>query len=152
MQINSEILVRLVPEILEKSAMMLAEPLRDPPLSIDSPLIEAQISFSGHANGDLTLLCPESFCLLAAASMLGLDEDELVQAQAEDVLAELTNVLCGQLLTAIAGTTPVFKLSMPNILRREDFEWPTFAALPEFIAFEAEGHPLLVKITMQESV
>lgn len=52
-----------------------------------------------------------------AANMLGLDDEEgITEDQRFDALKETMNVICGNLLPAIAGDEVVFDIDMPEIL------------------------------------
>ena len=81
---------------------------------------------------------------LLATTMLGAgdpcaDADEL----GIEALRETVNILCGHLLTELAGQDPVFELGTPNVYER-------FTPLPEGGSgaetwFKIDGHPLLLR-------
>ncbi len=55
-----------------------------------------------------------------ATNMLGLDGAELSRTQQEDAFRELANVICGNLLPALAGTQAVFAVSPPLLMGEGD--------------------------------
>jgi len=57
---------------------------------------------------------------ILAANMLGLEKEDAATLDHQyDALKELANVLCGNLLPAIAGPEPEFDVQPPVILRDE---------------------------------
>jgi CheY-specific phosphatase CheX len=70
------------------------------------------VAFHGEFDGELVLTIENTALSVIAENMLG--EDHAVNAEMiQDVLGELANVICGNVLPAIAGTQHVFKLSAP---------------------------------------
>ena len=52
-----------------------------------------------------------------AANMLGIDEDEEIEeTQKHDALKEALNVICGNVLPAIAGRQAVFNIGAPEMV------------------------------------
>ncbi|MFP4250542.1 MAG: chemotaxis protein CheX [Armatimonadota bacterium] len=77
-------------------------------------LARVRVHFSGPFEGSLTLSMPRSMLPPLAANMLGLDEDATTAEQRRDAACELCNVVCGNLLPAVAGADPVFTVSPPE--------------------------------------
>lgn len=70
------------------------------------------VGFHGEFAGELILSIEDEALSAIAENMLGEDvvvDDEMVH----DVLGELANVICGNVLPAIAGKTHIFKLNAP---------------------------------------
>ena len=70
------------------------------------------IEFHGPARGRLVLRVTSALLPLVAANMLGV-EDAGHAALQRDALGEVANVLCGNLLPALAGRQAVFHLAAP---------------------------------------
>ena len=95
---------------------MFAMPEEDPP----PPIVDgrtALVRFEGPVSGAFKLTVNSEMLPLLAANMLGLaDESASTPEEQDDALKELANVLCGNLLPAIAGTEPVFDVHAPVIV------------------------------------
>lgn len=84
----------------------------------------AVVEFSGPFSGDFMAAVTVENLPAIAANMLGLEEEggaPPTQVQQDDALKELTNVVCGNLLPAIAGTEVVFNIQAPVVIADEDF-------------------------------
>ena len=56
-----------------------------------------------------------------ANNMLGLDDDaDITDAEQQDALKEILNVICGNVLPAIAGDQVEFNIEAPEILSQDD--------------------------------
>lgn len=70
------------------------------------------VEFNGELDGGLILTVEDEALSLIAKNMLG--EDHAIDSDmAHDVLGELANVICGNVLPEITGTQHIFKLSAP---------------------------------------
>jgi len=74
------------------------------------------VNFSGPFSGQLVVSLSPTLMPEIATSMLGLENAELSPTQQEDAFKELANVICGNLLPALAGTQVVFAVSAPVLL------------------------------------
>ncbi len=76
------------------------------------PMRAVSISFAGAFAGTLLLRMSDVALATAAANMIGADlpPDD---STCRDALGEIANVICGNLLPAIAGESAVFRLSAP---------------------------------------
>jgi chemotaxis protein CheY-P-specific phosphatase CheC len=110
--------------VLENYAFLFCESAETCDADDSGPWIKNEMGFAGPFKGRLCLLCPERFGNEVAANVLGLDlDDEQVNMSARDALKELLNVTCGNLLTALAGETPVFELIVPKVYAVDEAEW-----------------------------
>jgi len=80
-----------------------------------SELIRVRVYFEGLVDGALLLSMPGAMLPALAANMLGLDEAATTPEQRADAARELCNVVCGNLLPAVAGPEPVFSVSPPEL-------------------------------------
>lgn len=77
--------------------------------------LECAISYEGPVSGTLVCWCTRNFALQLTANLLGADPDDgSVQQQIGDALREFMNVVCGQFVTTVHGSGPVFNLSIPS--------------------------------------
>ena len=79
--------------------------------------LEAVVSvrFEGPFCGRLELKLYGNLLLTLVANMLGEDETQ-PECQQHDALREIANVVCGNLLPAVAGSRGVFNLGTPQVL------------------------------------
>lgn len=80
-----------------------------------SDLVRVRVYFRGPFDGSLVLTLPRLMLPVLAANMLGLEEDDTTSDQRADAARELCNVICGNLLPAVAGGDPVFSVSPPEL-------------------------------------
>lgn len=81
--------------------------------------LEAVVSvkFEGPFCGRLELKLYGNLLPTIVANMLGEDETQ-PESQQHDALREIANVVCGNLLPAVAGSRAVFNLGIPQLLDR----------------------------------
>src|SRR5581483_9447783 len=75
----------------------------EPPPPIDGPCVCARLSFSGARSGRLGVRVPQATAREIAASFLGLEGPELTETRVDDVICELTNMVCGLVLGRAEG-------------------------------------------------
>ncbi len=110
-----ERLYRVTEDVLEKLAFIFSYP-EDERDGIDQgTAVLASVSFDGSFSGTLLTFVTESILPELAANMLGVENDETTREQQFDALKELQNIICGNLLPAIAGKQVVFNVSTPRI-------------------------------------
>lgn len=144
------ILEKVVYRVLEEYAFMFGELLEEPePPDVPGPYLQAQMEFVGPLSGSIALTTPETFCTHLAANVLGLDpDDEETTGAATDSLKELLNVICGNLLTDLAGDEPVFDLTVPRVASLTDEAWRTAFAVPGGKGFLVEELPVFLHVTL----
>ena len=150
---QAEKINEVFPAVLETIAFMFAEPVPADELRIDaaSPIFQAEIRFTGPTSGRLTLLTPEGICGELMVNMLGIEPgDQDDEIPPDEVLKELLNVTCGQLLTAIAGDEPVFNLSPPEVKCIDINRWKVLLESPEAFGFLVEDTPVLLRLTIDD--
>lgn len=153
MNVSSEIVNGVFARVLEKQAFLFADEmsLTDLPPG-DDDWVEARIDFHGPFGGCLSLAMPREAELEIAANFLGKDVDDPVVAQcAEDSLKEILNVVCGHLLTALAGVDPVFDLTIPNVLPISAEDLARLVAHPESLGFDVEGNPAVLRFMVSDA-
>ena len=108
-------------DTLEKLAFLFA--FTDDEWSDDQPesMVTGRVAFNGHFSGFLMIQLSTEVIPELACNMLGLDdEDEISDAEQQDALKEILNVICGNVLPAISGDQVEFNIDAPEILTLPD--------------------------------
>ena len=112
-----EILTRVAGETLEQLAFIFSFPEEERDTLEDDSLVATSVSFAGPFSGTLVMTISAQILQELTANMLGMDdEEEIALDQQHDALKETINVICGNLLPAIAGKKAVFDLDAPKII------------------------------------
>ena len=113
---------------------------------------QVSMNFMGPTNGRLEIVAGLELCLIIAANMLGVEPDEEGAAShAVDALKEALNVVCGRFLTEAYGEEAVFNLSAPESGSIDELSKLHEDAVSEsMLFFEAEGHCMVVKLTIRK--
>jgi CheY-specific phosphatase CheX len=115
-----EAVYRVAADTLESLALMFLLPEDEAPQPCPLCNKRVAVSFTGPFDGMLILAVSEGVLSELAANMLGLENGySPTLEQQEDALKELVNVICGNLLPAIAGKEPVFHIGAPEALTAE---------------------------------
>jgi hypothetical protein len=112
--------------------------------------VYVEMSFSGVADGLVSLAAPAICCRGLTASALGVEPDTTDIADAEDTLKELLNIVCGQLTHALFGAGPVFDLTVPSVRHIDQGKWREFLANRDTMRFWAEDQPLLGRFMISD--
>ncbi len=76
--------------------------------------LSAVVAFNGEFSGLLVITIPQELARSFAANMLGIEEDDPAAAlKSDDAVGEILNMICGNLLPAVAGTGPEFDIGAP---------------------------------------
>lgn len=133
MQDRKEITYQILEEILENLAFLFFAP-EDTRDTMDyNVAVAAKISFTGLFSGTLVLALSHQVLPEIARNMLGVDEDIPVPQQ-HDAFKELLNVICGNMLPAIAGKREVFAIGVPDIISAEKMAESTLCCPPTSMA------------------
>jgi chemotaxis protein CheX len=103
----------------------------------------ATVRITGAWHGVAALACRRSFALRAAGIMFRTDDESLTDVDVKDALAELSNVIGGQLKSFVAMPSA---LSLPCIDNAEHFIDSRGLELAR-LSFECEGEPLLCTVS-----
>lgn len=115
------ILTVVANETLEKLAFIFA--FADDERSNDgpAPAMTGRVDFNGYFSGVLMMRISQGVVTELAVNMLGLDDDsEISDAEQQDAFKEMLNVICGNLLPAIAGDQMEFYIGPPMVLAEDD--------------------------------
>ena len=115
-----ETLYQVAAETLESLALMFLVSEEESPQADAACPKRAAVTFTGPFSGMLVLGASDGVLSELAGNMLGLPDMQVATpAQQEDGLKELTNVVCGNLLPAVAGDQPIFHISAPHVVERQ---------------------------------
>jgi CheY-specific phosphatase CheX len=147
----------IIAGVFKTMAFMFAEPMDKSKIPMTTrdmhEWVKTWMEFQGPLSGSLTMLFPVELCTIIAANVLGLDSnDERAIIRNNDAAAELLNVVCGQILTELAGEKPIFDLTVPQKAAIGAAEVEAFCAgNDEALAFSIENKPIVVKLNMRET-
>jgi CheY-specific phosphatase CheX len=112
----SGILSDVVVDTLAKLAFMFAAPLEGPAPEGTQELATVRVRFSGPICGGMQLSLSRPVLAELAGNMLGADDGSALSAdEQQDALRELINVICGNLLPMIGGSSVEFHIQTPFI-------------------------------------
>ena len=136
-QINKTIMSTAV-ETMEKLAFLFSFPDDERMNAFPGPAIAAKVGFHGLFSGSLALRMSSSVLPELAVNMLGLDDEEETNLELHlDAFKELLNVICGNLLPALAGPEAEFSIEAPQIIGDD--------GIGEKIAFKIDNNTILKK-------
>lgn len=152
MNVSSELVRGVFAKVLEKQVFLFAEELDLGGLPEGGDWVEARMAFHGPFGGSLSLALPKEAEAEIAANFLGKDADDPEAADcAEDSLKEILNVVCGHMLTALAGEEPVFDLSIPKVHPLSGDGLKALAARPGALGFDMEGRPAVLYFQLSDT-
>ncbi len=122
---------------MDASLGQAAEPTAAPPLT-------GCVQISGQWQGAVVVRASENFVRSAAQEMLQVSAEEVLESDLQDVLAELTNMIGGNIKSQVPG--PSF-LSIPSVTTGQDFRFHLKgAAVVSDTAMTSHDEPLNVLI------
>lgn len=114
--IDASMLESLTINMLERTAMVLAEPAA-PDEARPPATTFARITYDGPSKGTLVLGATEGFLRELAASLLGVEPGEVdVQNHGTDALREMANIVGGSVIMALSEGACEFSLGLPELL------------------------------------
>jgi hypothetical protein len=119
MQLAEDRLAEISKDVLETMAFALVLPEAAPPAAPGEPVVRVAVDFAGPLAGQVTLAMPASTMAELAGNMAAGQS-----AQPADAVGELCNIICGNLLPAVAGDTAVFDLRAPRTLPPDPADQP----------------------------
>jgi CheY-specific phosphatase CheX len=108
-------------ETLERIAFLFAAAAKPAPAADGAPLETVRVEFSGPFSGAVELGLSAAVLEELAANMLGAEEGSVPPVDDQhDALRELVNVVCGNLLPAVAGHEAEFRIHTPHIVSERE--------------------------------
>jgi CheY-specific phosphatase CheX len=146
---HAEVIEQVVTEVLEQLAFVFADCAEHDELPSDqSSAVAVSMGIRGAGVGRLVVASGVTVCQELAGNLLGSDPEEATNEQSRFALMELVNVLCGQLLTELSGTEPVFDLDPPESIDDAAETWRVLTADPSAVGFLADDCPMLVRLEL----
>lgn len=114
----------VVATALERSAFVFAEPAAPGDIAVlPKAICYAGIRTTGSVSGKLHLSASEGFLRELAASLLGVEPDEVDPVkQGADALKEMANMIAGSVGLRCDGTARAFSLGLPELEDGERFD------------------------------
>ena len=107
------------------------------------------LTFSGERSGSFRLWADEGFVSLLAENMLGIvPDDPTAQEKKADAFKELVNIIAGNSLTELFGTTAVFELGIPQ--RADGATREADCVRADAIRLQAEGNSLVCVVDIED--
>jgi CheY-specific phosphatase CheX len=110
-------LTEAVEEALEKMFFVPGLGELDPEAAPEADLC-VRVEFEGDPRGRMTLRVTAASAHTIAADFLGEDEADLAEARVHEVVCELTNMICGAVLSRVESAED-FHLATPRVLTEE---------------------------------
>ncbi|HUT44380.1 MAG TPA: flagellar motor switch protein FliN, partial [Desulfobacterales bacterium] len=111
------------------------------------------VNFAGDITGIINFQVSDEFARLMTASMLGMEVEELQgQEEINDFIAEISNIIGGNLKTSYLDIGIICDLSTPSITKGNDFIIESFNMTTyERFAFKSNEHDIFVEIGIKTS-
>ena len=144
--------------VLQNLAFMFVESVEretlqstESPHEISEKFIKASMAFTGSIQGWVNLMVPDELAKELASNIIGKEIDKNIsQKHLNDALKEVLNVTCGNLLSAVVGTKPVFDAATPTLTEHGPDGWKAFLEDPESIPFMIEDWPALLQFLAEK--
>ena len=149
----AEAVVEVLADVLEKQAFMFGEACETEDLEPEgTEFLYGTIGFTGFTESELALVAPVTFGQELAANLLGVEAEEVEEADALDSAGELLNVAVGHLLTCLYGHDAVFSLTMPLVKAAGPTEWSQFSGRPSVVGLTVDEYPVAVSLAVRTEV
>ena len=113
-------------------------------------LITGSIQICGAWTGTVMLQTNEVFADLAARTMLAIEEQQVAPVDRQDTIAELTNMIGGNIKSLVPGPSI---LSLPSVTSGKEFDIRVFGTtIEDSIAFCCDGQHLRVVISFAVAI
>jgi CheY-specific phosphatase CheX len=138
--IDATNLAEMVLSLLERTAMVLAEPVAEGD-ECPEPTRFARIAYWGPSRGTLVLGADDGILREVAASLLGVEPGEIeIERDGNDALKEIANTVAGSVILALSGERCEYSLGLPELVSPADVPETADAAC----SVAAEGGALRV--------
>lgn len=113
---------------------------------------QVTMRFDGPHKGSILMYMPLSMFTTLSANMLGVDEgDQQALSQQNDAVRELLNIVCGQSLTEIWGTGPVFDLRIPQMVEVSTAELHNVIEHTSACCFKCDGGLVILDMCVDQT-
>lgn len=124
-------------------------------LGAKDPLIIGSVGFTGETNGVIYQYMQADFGLVLASIMTGLSVSDIrIEGEAQivdDVIGELTNMVCGTFKNALCDLGFGCKLTLPTVLRGTHMRVKSVESARRFtFLFEVAQQPLVADLFLND--
>lgn len=142
--LTSQNIAGFVIEALERTAFVLAEIIdAGQATSLPAPTKFSRISYFGPSHGYIYLAASEGFICELAASILGVEPEEVNPSnEGEDAIKELANIVGGSAIMELGGEKCEYSLRLPELVEASDL--PNSDNNTQTCFVESEGELLKV--------
>jgi flagellar motor switch protein FliN len=111
------------------------------------------VNFAGDITGIINFQVSDEFASLMTASMLGMEIEKLEgQEEINDFIAEISNIIGGNLKSSYLDIGMICELSTPSITKGNDFIIESFDMTTyERFAFKSDEHDIFVEVGIKTS-
>lgn len=152
MEIRDKI-IETTQEIFSSMVMMEVSASEEPVTegSVHSESITGLIGLAGTYKGVLAIHMPNTVALAVTSSFLGMEVEE-INADVEDAIGELANMLGGNVKTILSESGRDINLSLPSTIsgREYNFQLASESAERTVICFEAEPGRFHVELQLEK--
>lgn len=107
-----------VEEVLETmcftAVLASAEGAVAPQQDREAPMLAVEVNFQGSPSGSFRVAVPMRLARVVGAAFLGKEEGEASDSQAQEVVCELANMICGSALSRLESTA-TFRITHPEL-------------------------------------
>lgn len=125
------------------------------PVELTGQQVVGTVGFIGDVSGLIYLYLSADFAKLVASTLLGMTEEEIIEAGDEvvnDAVGELTNMTVGGFKNQLCDQGFPCRLTIPSILRGSNFSIePVSGASRRTYCFDIQGHALVTDLLMKTS-
>jgi CheY-specific phosphatase CheX len=131
--------IRSLTEVFEKMFFTILVPSSDCPESGSSPgeYLEAMIAYEGAREGNIRLYFPEPLAQYITHNLIGMAQDQLIEAQILDTIRETANITVGSLLGEL-DPKGACHLGIPESRRCREFSALSLGGHPGACAFDSD--------------
>ena len=144
-------LTTVVSDVLEHQAFMFVDECPKTELEQDAGAsLHVTMGFEGPVSGSIGMAVPRTMCVELAANILGVEpDDDFAVEGAPDAFQELLNVVCGQLLTSLYGSEPVFHLSIPRVEEIGEEAWEALVGQEDAVGYMFDEWPAIAHFALE---
>jgi len=146
-----EVLVQDVSSVMKSLARFFSEPADR--IGFPAPnegIWLATVPFSGPLNGELRVAMDKALGgEIVDAIFVGQAEPYQKADMAEDAVKEMANILCGHVLSSLAGLKPASTPSPPQLETVDQTHWQDLLSDPQTVPFWVDELAMLVQLEVQ---
>ncbi len=140
--VSNDDIVCITQNVLSTMLGIEAIPADDCNLNVSHEPITGCIQISGTWCGAVMVQATGDFALSAACKMLEMNPEEVELVDRQDSMAELTNMIGGNVKSLVPGPST---LSLPSVTTGKDFDIRVFGTVVEnVVPFECDGQQIRI--------